>query len=355
MSLYSDVRDGRIKLSLILSLPRTVSTALTRSLAVSASVDGYMMQPFDDSEMETNSARNNMRTIQKYAEQVRAEQGTPEGEPVHLLLKDMAYSFSTRRMRNLARHCDNVVVLLRDPHFQAFSHLKALSKLDGKAPVTKTNLHKFKMEGSDAEAFFTDQWEHMEDLVQVLEDEHLKSGGFNLTIVDGDIIRAFPYRTLEQLSERMGIEYTDAMVDGWSPSGQQEKDMKEHFSNAYMGRSTSTRSMKPPDYKPPPLMEFPIKVRPHVENALASYTEILAGAQTLRPTAEEFAEAAERSDGQRLMSTFDRACPITTYAHLATSGEDVDEVLTRLRRANRAHKDAFTVIDDMNPIREPGA
>lgn len=349
MSLYSDVRDGRIKLSLILSLPRTVSTALTRSLAVSSSIDGYMMQPFDGSEGETHQAQSNMRAIQKYAEEVRAEQGVADGEPVHLLLKDMAYSFSTRRMRNLARHCENVVVLLRDPHFQAFSHLKALNKLDSKSPVTKSTLHKVRMKETDAEGFFTDQWEHMERLVRALNDVREQGAGLTLTIVDGDIVRAFPYRTLDALSACISVKYKDAMVDGWSPGGKQEKDMREHFSTAYMGRSTSTRSMKPPDYKPPPLMDFPTKVQPHVENALASYTRLLSGTETVRMTAGEFAQAAERDDGQRLMSTFDRACPVTTYAHLATSGQDVEDALAQIRKRNRAHKDAFDIIDTVSP------
>lgn len=118
------VESGQLILSIINSLPRSLSTALERSLVESPNIDGQLHEPFTfrRNDFESGCYEILQRAIRLFNSVAR--------RPIHLLLKTMTYNTSREHFSNLLHLADNAVTLVRNPQSQLHSLLLAYQEMN---------------------------------------------------------------------------------------------------------------------------------------------------------------------------------------------------------------------------------
>jgi hypothetical protein len=338
MGFYSAIRNGDLRFSLILTVPRTVSTALTRALAQSPDIDAFFIQPF--SRLKQNRLERLNREVDKLL------LGHRRNKPAHIIIKEMCDDISERQFSLLAKNMDKAIILCRDPQLQVFSHIKILADSPCNQ-VTHKNLPHQKLSQYMLSHYFRPDWKTLEARTDFLRER----SNIDYKIIEGDMVRAMPEWSLRKISSFLGIRYSEKMVGGWKPPKPEEKRHINDFGNAYTGRALRTEKFHKPDTPTPSISSYPENMRHMIASGMASYAKLMADDRALIPSlAKTFDLARTRVSGVR---QFADNCPIATYCLLkhfeyATSNPQAHEAILGLREAHRDMQHVFEIIDNIN-------
>ena len=355
MTFYDDVENGLVKATLILAVPRSVSTALGRALSQSPDIDSFLMQPFGAAMHE------GIEPIQLIDQELEAlkkvRRPTPE-DPIHIVIKEMGYELETEDLAELARRCENVIILCRDPLAQTYSHAKVYEKLGGRTLADKSGLHRLRYSLGDAEQSLVSQWRGLTSHFHFLAAPNLDAADAkkepNLIVLDGDLMRAMPENTLKRTAKKLGIRYSNRMVGGWHGLSTNEAELFSTYSDAYMSTARESKGVIKPQELPPTLSEFPHEIRLSAQANLINYTTMLASPHTVRPKLNRiFADEAsgdEKGSGSPVPTALADTCPVTAYALTATAskrGKRSEEVLQAIRKKFPQYNESFGIIDSV--------
>jgi hypothetical protein len=328
MSLYKSVRNGETEISLILTVPRTISSALVRAMAQSPDIDAMFYQAFDSQIHGTQG----MQHINKKLKRVLKERGEQD-TPAHLVFKEMAYDISARKLHNLAPHCKNVIILCRDPHHQVFSALKAEHQAERKKVPDIKSLPSLTLEWNAAS--YRHSWEDLQNSMHYISE----NTDANVVIVDGDLIRYDPDIYLKALCKNINIRYTSDMTQKWAPIPSEEEHAFSYYKEGYTTRIMTTSAFTPPDTPPPGLSDFPPYLHDIMRENLTDYARNMRDSRALRPSLKQSFKLAHDNIGSA--ANFMNSCPSTLY----TLNSDQPEIQETIRQAVPQFIPSFDIID----------
>ncbi|NBO18408.1 MAG: hypothetical protein EBV03_04115 [Proteobacteria bacterium] len=338
MGYYSEVQKGNVESSMVLAVPRSVSSALSKALSMSPDFGLYIFQPFYTSDEKTTELDNYIRKAQT------DKAATPQ-DPLKVIMKVMAESVNGQRFQQLMRHSKNICTLLRDPQSQALSAFRAYNELPSGQNMNAAELKKLgEMRNCDTlHEYIVTPWKHMEKDIAQLEKRTRDYGTPNWVVLDGDIMRAAPERTLKQLCQRFGISYSPRMLEGWKQGEDKTVGIAgKNYSRNWLARVQQSSGLKKPTCMTPRLEDFAPRVRQRIEHNLVIYTRALAHEETLAPTSQELRHMID-SEG------FHHTCPVACYAMAATGLQSSAalrmQTLRKIRDEEPAYASSYAIID----------
>jgi len=343
MSFYQALRAGTIQATLIVAIPRSVSSALALSLSLSPDIDLHLYEPFYEIKRPT---RLWGRVLDRQAEKKSA---TVE-KPLRFVMKALANTVSAPRFRNLINHSERICTLVRDPQSQALSALRAIHENPSGEEASIGELRRLKWRDEinhDVKKYIIKPWQsmksHLDALSASLEEQR------NWCVVEGDLIRVNPETALKRLCEGLHMAYSDEMVNGLDGAHEKTVGLQERgYGESWVGRAQYSKTLEKPTAMTPSLENFSDGVRPHIEANLRIYVWALSSAHALKPQPDEL-KTLMREGG------FHLTCPIACYT-LARLWPDAvaDErarVLTGIRKELPQYVSSFDIIDAAEVMR----
>lgn len=339
MGFYKDVDEGLVQSTMVLAVPRSVSSALAKALSTSPDFGLYIFQPFYLSKEPAEELDNYIRDAQ-------ADKGSTRDNPLKVLMKVMAESVSGQRFHHMMTHSDNICTLLRDPQSQALSAFRAYYEKQARKDTDEQELKTLKQVRSTRllRNYIVTPWEHMEKHVRQLENHH--AGGRQeqrWVVLDGDILRASPEPLLKRLCSRFGITYSPHMIEGWKEEEDKTVGIRgKYYSRNWLGRVQQSTGIKQPSSMTPRLEDFSKAVRAQIEQNLKTYVRLLAHEQTLAPSPDDM-KTLMKDEG------FHLKCPVSCYALVSVWPEDTahtrDATLAKIRAEKPEYVSSFDIID----------
>ena len=321
---------------MVLGVPRSASSMLARALATSRDIDAHIFQPFYEQDDESD--------LDKKLQEAKGEREPTPDRPFRVLLKIMAESLTGQRFTHVARHTENVVVVLRDPQSQFLSTCRAIWQLpSGKASyaaeVASFKRVQMKDHKGILENYIVTPWQRMENHVAQLQNLQ-EIGGPTWCVVDGDALRAAPSHTLRAMCTHFGMGYTSAMVHSWSRSGEKTVGLQDdRYKKSWLGRVQHTTSIHKPTLMTPRLEDLSGSVRPQVEANLRIYVKLLACNRRALPSKKQLESMMRHG--------FAETSPIACYSLAAISHDEAQRnaVLASIRERMPDYVSSYDLID----------
>ena len=366
------VDDGDLSIVYIDSPPRTVSSALLRSMAQIAPACAY--EPFHyPSDGYSKGLEVLLETAKKLGVNDRSV-----SKPVRLVTKEISRYLPDEAWESWMPLVTNFIVTIRDPSLQLHSLVKRAAndffyerygasglsdeqvwELAGQIGVIFRDGGKIvgrKVPGD----FERTGWSALHEHLEKLEAHLLKHPKKQLTIVDGFLLRAAPRALMAELLQRLEIEYNTQtlarVVSHWTKdSGSHIKRADAPVYDAYRTKVVASAGYQPPLDPTPRLAEFPESLQLHLkETAFPIFLKFLSLPGRIGPT-----------NPQGLMSLFNKEVdgirlvernPHTAHSLLASLDEESlqpherteqKEQMENLRLQFPEHSDVFELIDQI--------
>lgn len=208
------VADGSIKIIELHAVPRSMSTALGRSLLESGATGVFVNEPFNLHNGDVNVAAGYVLcAIEPTLAAAR--------EPVVVLTKNLASFVTASAFRTWSDVCSSVVWCVRDPRIQIsslvtrtvngllFDVASDRLKQSDLLPSHVVAAAQWLQDSDGSTDFSLAGWRaigaHFADCV----------GRLPSLVVDGSLFSRMPDRLLPYLCSELGIEFRDRMIDGW--------------------------------------------------------------------------------------------------------------------------------------------
>jgi len=332
MGYVEDIADGSAKMTLIMAIPRSVSTVLGRGLGNSPDYDAFITEAF--------LHPGGHETLSDFVRLAKEGKDATPANPANIVAKEMSSYVKLDNFRILAGSCEHVIFLVREPSAQAASWVY---KMEGLSDTDIAQLNDPSEVLSGSETTIYGMWEpHANILSDIGNPEKPK-----VTVIDGDLLRSFPEWGFRQLSQTLGITFSDKMFRDWAPVEGISNTIALTKYPEFMGRATSTDKMHKSTAKTPKLSDFSLLTRGDIEKSLDIYTLMVNHESGIRPDAEML-----RSMMNSLVEenrTFVQACPVTCYTYAAALGKEEENqrnaILTDIRSMFPKHHDAFSIVD----------
>lgn len=208
------ISTGEVNLVHVESVPRSVSTALARSLSESDTPSIYVNEPFNRMRHDIEDASCRILDAMK-------ESGCDTERPLTIISKNMARNISQSIFNELVELSTGIVWSVRDPQVQISSLLTRIANdlayEPGADKFTMDELTDEQIKGATAflengpksTNFSKTSWEDI--------GHHFTSLGKSAVsvVIDGSILTKDPEPTLRMAAGILGLEYSDRMINGW--------------------------------------------------------------------------------------------------------------------------------------------
>ena len=238
---------------LVVSPPRSGSTALARAFWQHPAFRWYVHEPFDRAYHQGGGGESVLTAMR---DPIDVGDRCAGG----LVLKEMTFQVGSRAGELVAAASLPVVIALRDPRLAIESRMRQRRRA-GQEPSFPHN---------------ESGWR---DLVKILD--RLRAGRVPHVIVETTTLRARPAHCLEALCARLGIGYTPDMLDWPAASGMRLGQLASEQTHWYE-RVLRSRGFEPPTEALPGLDEFPPGMRAHVAECLEVYRTLVTDPWMLR-------------------------------------------------------------------------
>ncbi len=350
------VRNGDLSITYIDAPPRTVSTALFRSL--SQVYDGAIFEPL---KISGENAENTFKDILQAAEEAGVYEQNKQ-KSVKVLVKVIASNISPEEFKGVIKLSDNYIAVVRDPQLQCDSLInKAANNIDKRQPNLQFAANKVETHlGSVIKAekviamehFRRTGWEklkqHFDIAQQVL--------GKKCMVVDGFILRANPEKSMINILDKLGIKHTEntirQLVSDWSKeSGDKIIQIGDRTvkNSEFLKAVAATTGYIPPLDQTKTIGDFPEKYQDHIkEIALPIYVDMLKsgnriGAQNIDELKGLF---NTEIGGIKLidMNPVSAYALVTALNNRTCSSTDKKQTLDLYRKTYPAYVESFDVI-----------
>lgn len=256
---------------LILSPPRSASTALARAILNHSQIGPYIHEPCDLFKHQQAGVGSVIDRL--------LEEGLREGA----LIKEMTFQLGCGALCEpfLANVRHPVAILIRHPRRALESRLRMVLKDLSSEETSPEEKHRI------AEAITTKDYSSLDDLVgeevfplsftgwtaldhQVAECRRL---GIDYRIVAATDFRSQPRACLEPLLAAWDLEFEPAMVDWRGAESFQVSGLSEQ--SAWYQRVESSQRVLPEEGEPPSMERFPKRFRAHLNDSEAMYLRLL--------------------------------------------------------------------------------
>jgi len=352
MSFYRDIAKGYLRLTLIISPPRTASTALARVLSLSPSCDLYIHEPFACDYNGDVVVREGTEIITREVERLKQKRHYSRSHPLNIVIKEMSQHLKSQLFRRLYSVCDRIILMIRSPHNQ----LSSLMKMWKNNPdddrfslsrISPRDRDRF-VKSDEYRLNFVSSWNLLQRYLRTLSNlEKYTPGNPCWIAVDGDLIRALP-SMLKNVVNRVGFSYSECMVFGWKRSARKSSNTDN---DNWVGRVMRSRKLHKLKRMTPLTEHFPESTHLQISKVMRIYLEFLSSDRIVRPT---------RPKDLRLLlgtplangHTFASLRPVTSYALASTLGDQYRRqkriILEELRmHFSQRHNTAFRRIDEL--------
>jgi hypothetical protein len=243
--LTSCVRARFDPVLVVLSPPRSGSTALARAFWPHPAFRWYVHEPYDRVYHQDAGAETVLDALRD-----PVEVGGPGSNG--LVVKEMTFQAGRYGGELAAAATLPVVVALRDPRLAVESRMRQRRR-------------------AGQEPSFPARESGWDDLVATLE--QLRSNGTRYVIVDTTRLRAAPEPTLVTLCETLGLPYTTDMLT-WPDAEDVRLGQLADEQSHWYERVLRSSGLQPPTEKVPDLDDFPPRMRAHVAECLEVYHDL---------------------------------------------------------------------------------
>jgi hypothetical protein len=274
MQLYSDVRDGNVKISIVLSLMRTVGSALGKALSHSSDIGLYIYQPFyyDGAGL----TKEEIDVALAKAKQVRKV--TPK-KPLHVLMKIMADGIDGQRFYNVLKHTNSICVTVRDPQSQLLSIYRSLNDMPSGQSISRADYDLIANDKTNMDNYTYSLWKAQKArLSQIKRFNHDNPDlEKNWCVVDGDLLRSLSEPVLRATADCLSIRYSSQMRKDWNESNKNIVGLESgRYATSWIDRVRNTSGLKQPTFMTPRLEDFHPDIRISIERSLRVYVWALA-------------------------------------------------------------------------------
>lgn len=236
----------------VLSPPRSGSTALARAFWRHPAFRWYAHEPFDRAYHHDGGADATLTAL-------RSPVAVADHDGNGLIVKEMTFQAGSHADELVAATDLPVVVTLRDPRLAVESRMRQRGR-------------------AGQEPSFPPGESGWRDLVAILR--RLRAGNVRHVLVDTTRLRARPAASLEALCERIGLQYTPRMLDWPAADGIHLGQLADEQAHWYE-RVLRSSGLEPPTEEVPELSHFPAGMRDHVAACLAEYQTLLTDPEML--------------------------------------------------------------------------
>lgn len=251
--LTREIRQRFAPVLLILSPPRSGSTALARAFWRHPAFRWYVHEPFD-------RVYHHVRSEESVLSAMRNPVDVGNHGAVGLVVKEMTFQVGPHAGELVAVASLPVVVAIRDPRLAIESRMRQRRRA-GQEPSFPHN---------------ESGWRN---LVEILD--RLRADRIQYVIVEITRLRARPAGCLEELCARLDLEYTPDMLD-WPAAGDVRLGQLVNEQAHWYERVLRSSGFQPPTEAVPDLDGFPPGMRTHVAACLEIYQSLLTDPGMLR-------------------------------------------------------------------------
>lgn len=208
------ISTGEVNLVHVESVPRSVSTALARSLSESDTPSIYVNEPFNRMRHDIEDASGRILDAMKGS-------GRDTETPLTIISKNMARNISQSIFNELVELSTGIVWSVRDPRIQISSLLTRIANdlayepgadmftMDELTDEQIKDASNFLENGPKSTNFSKTSWEYI--------GRHFTSLGKSAVsiVIDGSTLTKYPEPTLKTAAGILGLEYSDRMINGW--------------------------------------------------------------------------------------------------------------------------------------------
>jgi len=243
--LTTSVRSLFDPVLVVLSPPRSGSTALARAFWPHPAFRWYVHEPYDRFYHQNADARTVLEALRD-----PVEVGQPGSNG--LVVKEMTFQAGRYAGELVAAATLPVVVALRDPRLAIESRMRQRRR-------------------AGQEPSFPPRESGWQDLVAILRE--LRANETRYVIVDTTRLRAEPEPTLVTLCELLGLPYTADMLTWRGAEDVQLGQLADEQSHWY-DRVLRSFGLQPPTEQVPDMADFPPPMRAHVAECLEVYHDL---------------------------------------------------------------------------------
>jgi hypothetical protein len=366
------VEKGDLSITYIDAPPRTVSSALFRSLTQVMHACAY--EPFH---FPSHGFEQGLKVLLEKAKRAGVYD-VAAGRPVRLVTKEIARYLPAKDWERWMPLVDSFVMTIRDPFLQLHSLIRraandtyyqkygASGLSDGQVWELAEQIGNILKDGGSIVGrpipgnFDRTSWQSLREHLAKLEIYRHDYPWKQLLVVDGFLLRAIPEATMSEVLTRLGIEH-DAntitkVVSGWdSDAGSDITRPDCSKDDAYRERVLASTGYEPPLDETPLLSMFPSVLQNHLkDSAMPIYLDLLCWPDRIGPRTPQalLSVLNIEVDGIRLVERN----PVTAYALMASLHKEGLETAEQLQQTEQLenlgrqfldHTDTFRLIDDI--------
>lgn len=250
--LAGSVRAAFHPVLLLLSPPRSGSTALARAFWRHPAFRWYAHEPFDRAYHHSQGIGSALAAVRSPVDVGGAGAG--------LVIKEMTFQVGAHGVGELVAATDlPVVVTVRDPRLSVASRMRVRA-------------------AAGQRAAFPEVESGWPDLVLTLR--RFRDEGVGYVVVDTTRLRSRPAATLAALCDRLDLPYSELMLD-WGSADELDLGQLAHEQAHWYERVLHSSGWQAPTEPVPDLADFPAELRDHVADCLSAYRELLADPEVL--------------------------------------------------------------------------
>jgi hypothetical protein len=253
---YSDVY-------VVLSPPRCVSTAFSRSFWEQPSVGYYSHEPFETTYFLNDGLNVVFNKLMDPLDVRPLKKSTAQPTGNAIVVKEMPYQVGDNFPLLLEMATKPLTILIRDPRLSIYSRMTRRREAgrDPLYPLVETG------------------WELLEKQMRIIEEQKIPH-----VIVETSDFRRYPKSILSQVFTELGLPIEDSMLDWKSAHGVNIDNLSGRHQNQYE-RALESVGIQPPTEEVPTLDMFPVEggFRDHIPYAMAIYEELAKKQQRVLP------------------------------------------------------------------------
>lgn len=273
------IDSGDIELIHVEAVPRSISTALARSLSESDSPSIYINEPFNRMRHDIEDASSRILSAIEH-------KGRTTDTPLTVVSKNMARNISLPIFNELIEISKGIVWSIRDPRIQISSQLTRIANdlvYEAGADVISMDeltdeqirmASDFLENGPKSTNFSKTSWEDIGQHFSTI-DERVAS-----VVIDGSVLTRAPEPTLHNAASVLGLQYSDRMISGWvgefiNANTGYNPDLTDD-THAWTKDAVVSKGIHPASTKSIELERMPISLQTHLARiAIPTYRKMM--------------------------------------------------------------------------------
>lgn len=295
------VKDGKIKFTVLVSLPRSNSTAFELALQQAFEDDDIQLgSPWHSKKFDLDDNHEFDLGCQRIYDEVMKAINTPRKSPISILIKSHASHLETNEFARLLSLSNEFGFSYRDPYSQFQSMITRMGNdlvnPGGNGLRFSDALKELEKQGklNDCLKVVVSHWQHLIAQYRMIKSLASKA----LFLQDGFTMRAFPEQSMQKACAVFHRKYTPQMISGWNNPTTKYTCMytknwgEARLTNAWNGpavNSTEIKRVDPNERNPKDASIFPESCQEALKELMGYYRELATDAlhQSYSPTEEE--------------------------------------------------------------------